>query len=300
MSFKLYVTCICCIIRNTIQIHHKPSSTYIYIQQSIVFGHLLLHIHYLMADHLDSALWRPGSQRFAPFLVRLLVFRSRDVTGPWAAVRLVCNVCMCECVCMCLQFGLYTMPTPFLFLSQTLSKNLIRFTTLGGLCSIWLGATSFWSECRRHCWFPSKLVSVPEALKTASLWRRRLGGALPPSTTVTSKSSALRPPPLLISSYTACSTGRICALCLPCQPHKRRILHPTQSSTLQLRVSCWRRLIGAATSINQVSHQILYPAHNMCMFWLTYLNNIQMYSNDIKDIYMLYVFSHDISLHVWT
>ena len=136
MSFKLYVTCICCIIRNTIQIHHKPSSTYIYIQQSIVFGHLLLHIHYLMADHLDSALWRPGSQRFAPFLVRLLVFRSRDVTGPWAAVRLVCNVCMCECVCMCLQFGLYTMPTPFLFLSQTLSKNLIRFTTLGGLCSI--------------------------------------------------------------------------------------------------------------------------------------------------------------------
>jgi len=85
-----------------------------------------------------------------------------------------------------------------------------------------------WSRCRRHCWFPSKLVSVPEALKTDSLCRRRLGGALPPSATVTWKSSALRPPPLLISSYTACSTGRICALCFSCQPHRKRFLPPTQ------------------------------------------------------------------------
>ena len=212
--------------------HHintfKPCRTHIYIHQSIVFGHLLFCIHYLIASSgLDPV---EGSQRFDPFLVRLLVFRSRAVTGPWAAVRLVWNICMCECVCMCLQSGLYTVTTPFLFLSQRLSENLIRFTTLGGMCSIWLRATPIWSGCRHHFWFPSKLVSVPEALKTASFWRCSFGGALPPSTTVTWKSSALRPPPLSISSYTACSTGRICALCLRCQPRRRWILPPTQGS----------------------------------------------------------------------
>ena len=135
-------------------------------------------------------------------------------------------------------------------------------------------------------------------LKTASLWRRRLGGALPPSTTVTCKSFALRPPPLLNSSYTACSTGR--ALCFPCWPHRRWILPPTQSWTLYLRVSCWRRSLGPATSINQMSNQILYPAQKICMVRLTCLNNIQMFSIDIKDICMLYVFSHDKILNVWT
>ena len=132
MLYKFYVTYICCIILNNIQIHYKPSRTYIYIQQSIVSCHLLLRIHYLMAPPgLDPV---EGSQRFTSFLVRLLVFRSRAVTGPWAAVPLVRNVCMCQCVCMCLQSGLYGESTPILFLSQTLSKNLISFTTLGGLC----------------------------------------------------------------------------------------------------------------------------------------------------------------------
>jgi len=103
MSYKFYVTHICCIILNNIQIHSKPSRTYVYIQQSIVFGHLLLRIHYLMAPPgLDPV---ETSQRFTPFLVRLLIFKSRAVTGPGAAVRLVRNVCMCQCVCMCLQSG---------------------------------------------------------------------------------------------------------------------------------------------------------------------------------------------------
>ena len=75
-----------------------------------------------------------GSQRFTPFLVRLLVFRSKAVTGPWMSVSLVRNVSMCQCVCMCLQSGWYKESTPILFLSQTLSKILIPFTTLGGLC----------------------------------------------------------------------------------------------------------------------------------------------------------------------
>jgi len=138
MSYKLYVTYICCIIFKNIQIHYKPSRRYINIQQSIVFGNSLLRIHYWMAPPaLDPV---EASKRFASFLVRLVVFRSRAVTGPWEAVPLVQNVCMCQCVCMCLQSGLYGESTPILFLSQTLSKNLISFTTLGGLCWIWLKA----------------------------------------------------------------------------------------------------------------------------------------------------------------
>ena len=47
--------------------------------------------------------------------------------------------------------------------------------------------TPFWSWCKRHCWFPTKLVSVPEALKTFNLWRSLLWKPLPPSTTATWK-----------------------------------------------------------------------------------------------------------------
>jgi len=102
-SYKLYVTHIRCIILRNIQIHYKPSRTYIYIQQSIILGHLLFRIRYLMAPPgLDPV---EGSQRFTPFLVRLLVFSSRAVTGPWVSVPLVRNVYMCQCVCMCLQSG---------------------------------------------------------------------------------------------------------------------------------------------------------------------------------------------------
>jgi len=110
MSYKFHVTYICCMILNNIQIHFKPSRTYTYIQQSIVLGHLLLRIHYLMAlPGLDPV---EGSQRFTSFLVRLLVFKSRAVTyTPVGCVSLLRNVCMCQCacmcqcVCMCLQSG---------------------------------------------------------------------------------------------------------------------------------------------------------------------------------------------------
>ena len=132
MSYKVYVTYICCVILNNIQIHFKPSRTYTYIQQSIVLGHLLLRIHYLMAlPGLDPV---EGSQRFTSFLVRLLVFKSRAVTyTPVGCVSLLRNVCMCQCacmcqcVCMCLQSGQYRESIPILFLFQTLSKNLIPF-----------------------------------------------------------------------------------------------------------------------------------------------------------------------------
>ena len=120
MSYKLYVTYICCIILKNTQIHYKPFRTYmyiqersccllenqredqkwspIYIQQSIVFGHLLLRMHYLMAPTgLDL---EEGSQRFTSFLVGLLVFRSRSVTYKSAGcVSLVQNVWMCQRVC---------------------------------------------------------------------------------------------------------------------------------------------------------------------------------------------------------
>jgi hypothetical protein len=74
MSYKVYVTYICCVILNNIQIHFNPSRTYVHIHQSIVFGHLLLRMHYSMAPPgLDP---EKGSQRFISFLVGLLVFGS--------------------------------------------------------------------------------------------------------------------------------------------------------------------------------------------------------------------------------
>ena len=93
MSYKLYVTYICCLILNHIQTPFQPSRTYVHIQQSIVFGHLLLRIHYLMAPPgLDPV---DGSKRFISYLVRLLVLRSRAVTyKPVGYASLVRNVCV--------------------------------------------------------------------------------------------------------------------------------------------------------------------------------------------------------------
>ena len=84
MSYKHYVTYICCDILNNIQIHFR-----------IVFGHLLLRMHYWMTPPgLDP---EEGSQRFIPFLVGLLVFRFRAVTfKSEGCVFLVQNVWMCE------------------------------------------------------------------------------------------------------------------------------------------------------------------------------------------------------------
>jgi len=102
ISSKLYVTYICCVILNNIQIHFKASRTYIHIHQSIVFGHLLLLMHYSMAPPgLDP---EEGSQRFISFLVGLLVFRFRAITfKPEGCEFLVQNVWMFQRVCMYLQ-----------------------------------------------------------------------------------------------------------------------------------------------------------------------------------------------------
>jgi len=102
MSYKVYMTYVCCVILNNIQIHFTPSRTYLHIHQSIVFGFLLLRMHYSMAPPgLDP---EEGSQRFISFLVGLLVFRSRAVTfKPEGCVFLVQNVWMCQRECMYLQ-----------------------------------------------------------------------------------------------------------------------------------------------------------------------------------------------------
>jgi len=78
MSNKHYVTCICCVILNNIQILFKrPEHIYTFMNE-LFFGHLLLRMHYSMAPPgLDP---EEGSQRFIFFLVGLLVFRSRAVT----------------------------------------------------------------------------------------------------------------------------------------------------------------------------------------------------------------------------
>jgi len=84
-------------ILNNIQIHSKSSRTYIYIQQSIVFGHLFLVLHYLMAPlGLDPV---EGNQRFTSFMVRLLVQRFTAVT--YKSVGCVSLVPHCMHVSMC-------------------------------------------------------------------------------------------------------------------------------------------------------------------------------------------------------
>ena len=104
MSYKVYVTYICCVILNNIQIHLKTSRTYKHIHRSIFFGHLLLRMrmHYSMAPPgLDP---EEGSQGFISFLVGLLVFRFRVVTfKPEGCVFLVQNIWMCQRVFMYLQ-----------------------------------------------------------------------------------------------------------------------------------------------------------------------------------------------------
>ena len=100
MSYKHYVTYVCFVILNNIQMLVQASRTYIQIHEWIVFGLLLLRIHYSMAPPgLDP---EEGSQRFIFFLVGLLVFWFRAVTfkPPRAACFLFrmygyVNVCVC-------------------------------------------------------------------------------------------------------------------------------------------------------------------------------------------------------------
>ena len=65
MSYKHYVTYICCVILNNIQILFQASRTCIHIHEWIVFGHLLLRIT-IQWHHLDSTLRREarGSSLF--------------------------------------------------------------------------------------------------------------------------------------------------------------------------------------------------------------------------------------------
>ena len=231
----------------------------IYIHSTInCFCNLLLRFHYLMAPPGFKPV--EGSQRLTSFLVRLLFFRSGAVTyKPVDCVSLLRNVCMCQCVCMCLQSGSYRESIPDLFLFQTLlriwshslpSADCVEIDSRFP-CHLWrtnpefgIGAlqiswslcsspphTPFWSWCKCHCRFPSKLVSVPEALKTFKLWRSSLWEPLPPSTTATWKFSSLRPLPLSISAYWACWTV---------ETHRRRILPPTRSRTWLLRGQGWK------------------------------------------------------------
>ena len=95
--------------------------------------------------------------------------------------------------------------------------------------------TPFWSWCKRHCWFPSKLVSVPEAFKTSNLWRILLWEALPPLTTAIWEFSSLMPQPLSIPPFWACWTV---------ETHRRWILPPTRSRTRWLRWQAWKRSFG--------------------------------------------------------
>jgi len=112
------------------------------------------------------------------------------------------------------------------------------------------------SWCKRHCWFPRKLVLVPEALKTSNLWKSLLWGSLPPSTAATWKFSSRRPLPLSISPYWACWTV---------ETHRRWVesFLQTRSRIWWLRGQGWKRPFGPVTSIPQVSHQILYLAHHL-------------------------------------
>jgi len=101
MSYKVNVTYMCCVILNNIQIHFKPSRAYIHIHQSIVFGHVLLCMHYSMAP--PGLNPEEGSQRFSSFPVGLIVFRSRAVTFKHEGCVFLVQKNGCVNVCMYLQ-----------------------------------------------------------------------------------------------------------------------------------------------------------------------------------------------------
>ena len=141
MSYKHYVTFICCVILNNIQILFQASRTYVHIHEWIFFGRLLLRIHYSMAPPgLDP---EEGSQRFTSFLVGLLVFRSRAVTfNPRAACPLFK---MYGCVDVC---GPTSIGSLFLFSFCFKLWLWFHLLTLGDLC--WTSPKVAYSTWREH------------------------------------------------------------------------------------------------------------------------------------------------------
>jgi len=100
--------------------------------------------------------------------------------------------------------------------------------------------TPFWSMCKRHYWFPSKLASVPEALKTSNHWRSLLCEVVPLSTTAPWRLSSLPAQYLSISSCRACWTE---------ETHRMWIPPRTRSRIQRLLWRAWKKSIGPVTSI---------------------------------------------------
>ena len=114
--------------------------------------------------------------------------------------------------------------------------------------------TPFWSKYKRHYWFPSKLASGPEALKTSNLWRNLFCEAVPPSTTATWRMSSLPAQSLSISSYWVCWVV---------ETHRKWILARTRRRIWRLLCRAWKKSFGPVTNIPCVSNWILYLAHHL-------------------------------------
>jgi len=221
MSYKLYVTYICCTILNSIQIHYNPSRTYIYIQQSIVFGQLLLRIHYLMAPPgLDPV---EGSQTFTSFLVRLLVdlglLQARGRRCALFEMYACVNVCVCvyspACIGCLPLFSSWVKHFLRISSDSLLSADCVQLDSGLPHFEAGVGVTADfpvnWSQYQR----PWRVNEDSQSLKAPS-WRR--SPSYDDCHLKVVRAEATNSPP-----------GRICALCLPCQPHRRWILPLTQS-----------------------------------------------------------------------
>jgi len=215
MSYKHYVTYICCVILNNIQILFQASRTCIHIHEWIVFGHLLLRIT-IQWHHLDSTL-RRGARGSS---LLWWDFSSSDLglsrSNPRAACFLF-KIYGCVNVGVCTYsptsigslflFSFCFQLFPRLWFHLLPRRLVLNFTqgssvTSGDLIQNLESAhtkylcstpthTPFWSKCWRQYWFLSKFASVPEALKTYNLWRSLLCEVVPLSTTATWRLSSL-------------------------------------------------------------------------------------------------------------
>ena len=152
MSYKYYVTYICCVILNNIQILFQASRTYIHIHESFFFGHLLLRIHYSMAPPgLDP---EEGSQRFISFLIP---FSSSDLGLSRSNPRTACflfKMYGCVNVCVC-TYNPTSIRSLFLFSFCFQLWLWFHLLTLGDLC-----------------WTSPKVLVWPQAIESR-IWNRR-------------------------------------------------------------------------------------------------------------------------------
>ena len=212
----------CGIILYTIWIHLTPWRTYIWPHNNQLVLSIYCLVSTVSCLHLDSTLLRGAEgcplflcdQNFWPSAVAGHVVVVRHVYHVWIfvyvstllVVRGGSPFSLLESFCISryfLRVSSTSLPTadyvqvvkpgmrnivvttayPF-HLWRTVHCGIPRKSALQISTRLHHAHTPFWSGSGHHCWFPSKLASVPEALNQATLWRVCFWKVLPLSLSV--------------------------------------------------------------------------------------------------------------------